>query len=341
MSFTLGYGFNFNQFTMSKKFSSVSKPFVVSVFLLFALMACITDTEIDLLPLERKPVVNCLFSPQKAFVAYLSYPQLPTDTTFTAIENAMVNISGSDGSHYNLLHRGKGLYTSDAALPKSGIRYNINIEIPGFEDVSASDLIPESSSKFLSYTAHEEKELTEVLGAGESFRIYQKINFRFQNDLTTDDWLGLTIVYGDSIYWNYNLETGEKYDSTIWKIEYIFCDLNTNDPKIVNNGFSLYDVSAVYLFNDQLMKQKLEDFYFKAYIEKSDTMWMKYYNYSPSCYEYFRSNVIHNYTKQFDFWEIYEPIPLFTNITNGYGIFAGYSTVDYILIPDQTGEFQP
>ena len=308
---------------------------LLSIFLLINFFSCTREIEVTLPSFEIKPVVNCLFTPMKPFNVRISLPGIPTDTTFTFIDNAIVTISGDNGSKYLLKYNGNGFYTDKVAIPISGITYTLNVFTPNYSVVSAVDKIPLSASKFLGYSANKEIEASEVLGTGESGKKeYQHIFFRFTNDLLIDDYIGISILTRTQKYiWRgkYYVDSGD--------YTYYFNYVLSQSPRLLPEGLEKYDVPYIFLFKDKLMTEKMEVFDLKVYSENKETLWMKYYNYSPICYEYIKSLIIHNYTKNYDFWDIYEPMPLLTNINNGYGIFAGYSTLDYTISANKSGDF--
>lgn len=306
---------------------------LVSLFLFLSFFSCTKEIEVTLPGIEIKPVVNCLFSPQKPFQANVSLPGAPTDTSFISVDNAEVTISGSNGANYRLSAIGNGDYSNPEAFPIPGINYTITVDVHGYPQASATDHIPLSDTRFLSYSAHEELEASEVAGSGESGqRAFQRINFKLQNDMLNADYLGISILKR-----NYYIKWIRR-DSIVELKNYVFNYIKSNNPKLGSEGLEKYDAPYIFLFKDKLLKERTEMFDLKVYCENADTLWMKCYNYSPSCFEFIRASIIHDHTKAYDFWEVYEPLPLFSNITNGYGIFAGYITQDYTITTNTYGE---
>jgi hypothetical protein len=291
------------------------------------LFSCRQQLEIDLPEMEVKPVVNCIFSPKTPFIVYLSLPASPTDSTYEYITGAEVTITGDDGSSYHLLHHDDGLYTDTLAFPKTGVQYTLNAQAPGYPMVTASDKIPVTATRIQGYTIETRtySDAEDAMSAGT--KKYQNLGLSLKNDLSVNDFMGISVVHNrvvhhytpDSVY---EVEEEGKYQHGY---------IESDNLAITNEGLENYDDQPGLLFRDVLLIKETEIIDVKVYTETASKFWLKFYLYSPSCFQYFRTWVIHDYTQSYDFWEIYEPLPMYSNIENGYGIFAGYTSIDYLL----------
>lgn len=310
-------------------------PFLF-ILIFFSLFSCQQQLEIDLPETEIKPVVNCLFSPRNPFSVVISLPALPTDSTYEYITNAEVTITGDDGSNFFLMLRDNGIYTDTLVFPKPGIQYTLMVNVPGYEQITASDKIPTSGTQPLAYRMEKRFYTDPIDGSGGlDDQYYQNLELTLKNDPVTTDYMGISVVYTWS-YWRYNNDFTSK--DTIIRNDLAY--IESTDPVFTAEGLdNYYEDSATLLFRDKLFDNETETVNIQIY-SKSDKYRLHFYLFSPSCYEYFHSWTIHSYTQSYDFWEVYEPLPMYSNIENGYGIFAGYTTLNYVVNANSQGGFE-
>ena len=103
--------------------------------------ACTKVVDLDFGETEKKLVVNCLFSEDQPWKLYLTELKSRSELTDPVVTNASVQILSDDGSTLELLHAGKGVYQSDQ-YPREGVTYQLRLNVPGYETVSAGNAIP-------------------------------------------------------------------------------------------------------------------------------------------------------------------------------------------------------
>ncbi len=290
---------------------------LTSLFLYFlGLTSCLKIIEVDLPELKNKPVVNCLFTNNIPFKVHLSLPKPPTDTAYTNIANAMVQIKDENGKVTQLPYNEDGFYSTTSLLPEPGVLYTISVNIPGYPALIASDSIPKGNPNIDSYFTKSQ------FGYQEEMEVpYSRccINFSVTKK---NYYLGIDDIYGENTQPLIDLD-----GSHLW-IYGIFSDhpaLTTEAPEYYFEDFLMFKNN---LYNTQGFQ-----FYFNFY---SYPDFFRLFNLSPTCFKYLKTWLIHDYTKEYDFWEVYEPLPMFSNIENGLGIFAGYSFKLYEMYPDTT-----
>jgi hypothetical protein len=324
-------------------FNPVLNKFKVVYFAtIFAfVLSCEKIIEIELPGLETKPIVNCLFSTNEPFKLHISLPKDPTDTIIYHVSNADVEIEGDDGTTIILEYTGEGLYTNGTILPNSGVLYTLNVNLSGFEKVTATGSIPFSETKVISVGSKSDIKISPVMGTGEEASIkVQELKITISHDLSTNDYMGVSIVHD---YWTSNLIN----DSAAFAgeepiieeiLEYEIGYLDSDDPSIIIEGLENYE-PALFLFKDELFTEETATVSFNFEKTTTSKFWLKFFQFSPEAYQYIKTWIIHDYTKDYDFWEVYEPLPLYSNIENGYGIFAGYSLQQFEVYPDSTQTF--
>lgn len=97
--------------------------------------------DIDMKNVEKKVVVQCLFSDEESWNLTLLTTKNMTDNSDSYIEDATVNISSGPGQSINLNYTGGGHYQSELK-PIPGETYQLKINAPGYEEISAQSSIP-------------------------------------------------------------------------------------------------------------------------------------------------------------------------------------------------------
>lgn len=293
---------------------------IIAIGLLFFMIAtsCQKEIEVKLSDFELKPVVNCLFSNDQPFQVFVSLPKKPYEKSYYLVKNAEVTINDEKGNVKTIPWVKDGMYSLPDFKPTIGILYSIEVKIPGFENASASDSIPGKQPELISYTT-----LSDV-GIDDEGNTFSQLAIEFHDPDIKN--------YYDVKYKYLNKHPIQTTQGSNLYLYGIF----SNDISVINEGMETFLNSTI--FRDELFnghKYKINFYYFTA---PSHTI---FFNYSVTAYNFIRSSFIHDYTKVYDFWETYEPLPLYSNIKNGYGIFAGFSSRTFEVYPDTTIIFQP
>lgn len=117
------------------------KHTLIYLIILALATACTKVVDLDFGETEKKLVVNCLFSANEPWKLYLTKLKSRSDPADPLVTNAAVKILADDGSVLELRHTGKGVYQSDQ-YPRKGLNYELRVDVPGYETVSASNTIP-------------------------------------------------------------------------------------------------------------------------------------------------------------------------------------------------------
>ncbi len=300
---------------------------------LFLFSACEKIIEIDLPKHEVKPVINCLFSPRRPFKIHVSLSEPPTDTATYLVENARVIVTEDNGRATILKSIGKGCYSKESFLPKTGVKYKLKVSVPGFEAVTATGSIPENKIEITKIESKSGNKTQTEVGMGDDAIIpVQFLTIDFLQNLQTLDYMGVTVIQNATTYSIINDSTFFTEDKT----RFNFGFLESNDPSIKNEGLDSYYEFYILLFRDLLFNQSAASVKFNVEKKTDSEFWIRFFQFSPEAFNYLKSWIIHYYTQDYDFWEVYEPQQLYSNIENGYGIFAGYSEQIFKIHPDST-----
>lgn len=313
------------------------KKIIFLITLIFAFFSCRKEIEIELDERSPKPVINCLFTPEKPFRIHISLSKTPTDTTNYNLNNAEVMLYGDDGTEEYLPFAGNGYYSKSSVVPTAGIVYTLKVNVPGMDEASATGSIPPNTTKITEIESKSGLKTEPVMGTGEEARIpVQNLQVKFVHNLQKKDFMGLSVVQYAISYHHVNDSILVVEDKNRFSYGY----LDSDDPAILSEGLDNYYVYQMLLFRNTNLTEQPADVRFNVEKETPSKFWLRFFNFSPEAFQYIKSWFIHEYTQDYDFWEIYEPQPLYSNIENGYGIFAGYSMQLYKVYPDSTLTFE-
>ena len=279
----------------------MNKIWIITLIILIA--SCTKDITIDFATPESKIVVNSFFSPQGSLLVNISksIPILAADT-LNYINNAEVELFQGDSLIGELNYIQKGFYTLPTALLPKG-EYSISVSAPGMETVSSQDTLPVQ---------------TPILSR-DTISINSKYLFceiKFQDIPQTANY--------------YVLEITSKYpvlnNDTILSKQ---IDIIVND-NIVENGSNGTKCKRIFFSDDKIRGAEYQLSFLlektpllKSLNAGSNTLYVNFKTISTAYYKYLKT-YYEAQTKQMD---------VYTNIANGYGIFAGYNlSQDSIVI---------
>lgn len=313
------------------------KKLILLILLVFIFFSCRKKIEIDLDELPQKPVINCLFTPGKPFRVHVSLSKNPTDTASYHINNALVKLYGNDDTDEQLPLSGNGYYSKSSVIPLAGIVYTLKVDIPDMDEASATGSIPLNTVEVTQIKSKSGFKTEPVMGTGEEARIpVQNMQVKFLHDPQKADYMGLSVVqYATTHHW-FNDSFAIVEDRKKFNPGY----LDSDDPAILSEGLGNFYIYEMLLFRDINLTKQPASVKFNIEKESSSKFWIRFFHFSPKAFQYIKSWFIHDYTQDYDFWEVYEPQPLYSNIENGYGIFAGYSMQLYEVYPDSTLTFE-
>ena len=290
--------------------------FPLFIVLMYLLTACETVVKIDVPREPSKLVVNSYFNPDSTFHAHVFTSRYVLDEdTFPVIRDALVKVYDENEQlvtemvwreSQNEWGQFVAKYVSDVK-PQPGKRYTIEVENEGFETVYGSDEVPEDTIQISNLTTELSlgdygmyKTTFDLIDGPE--KNYYELAMFVEMEMYKND----TLIYRDTRY------------------EY----LETDDP-LFGDG-SQYGLTI--LFNDDLFNGKTEKISFLhpgTYGNCEGDICYKYPHFdvvlrsvSESYYKYKTTVKLQNDLSGDPFGE---PVNVFNNIEQGYGIFAGYN----------------
>lgn len=291
---------------------------IVTLMLVVLSVGCIKVVDMDVGDFPQSLVVNCFFTEGEPFEVNVSrlapYPDLDSRN----IGNANVSIFENNSLLGQLQHTADGIYTNPSILPRPGFVYTITAEAAGYPPVTASDSLPGKVK--IENCIHSLE-----AGIDEDGDYYQEVNVSFYDRICTDFYaVQVYIKTNSSIY---DEKKGVWKETIVWSPLELF----SHDPVLVAEGITKEDYSKYYVFNDILFKNSLYPLKINTYFETNDVLRVVLETGTENYYLYRKRLIKHGSYSPDQPFKPYDPVPLYSNIENGLGIFAGYQRDIYEL----------
>lgn len=293
------------------------KKYFFAILIVGILTSCEKEIEFDAETTESRLVVNALFNTDSLWEIELSASKFILDTsTLKLINDAQVSIEGSDGSIIALTNIGNGIYNSATEKPEIGKEYSLEVTHNKYDDVSAKSELPEIVDIISLELGNEI-----IFGQGESLK---EILLTFKDDLGEDKYM----IQIKAEFWQYEYDTitWQIFDSSLVKYPIYF--LTNSSVVDDNSGAKNFGTSSM-AFSDELFNGNtitidllVDGYYFdpnwgaNQFFVSLSRISEDYYLYESSYQAYLSAQA--NFLAQ--------PVQVYSNIQNGMGVFAGYST---------------
>lgn len=295
----------------------------LSLFILSFLLisSCSKEVDIDDFIQDNKLVINSYLQSDSVISVYLSKIHKHSDTTSSFVNSADVGLYDENNIFLEkLINIEGGLYISQNTIVEQGKKYKIETKYNN-ETVFASDIVPE-------LIEIEKLEYTGNSIYNEEFHESFEIEISFIDNPNLDNYYEIVpyLKQTDTINFYYS---GEKEIFHHWYLQ-------SNDPIFLNEDYDNNGIYDAIVFSDKDFSgniQKIKFYYnFITIINSSETYHISHVlklelrAISKSYYLYKKSLMKHLNNQYSDFWYgTANPISLYSNIQNGYGIFAAFS----------------
>lgn len=279
-------------------------------FLLFVILSsCTKEVDITLPDIESKLVVTSLLTADSLLTVHISKSVSITDTANLIVENATAILYINGTLQEVLDYDSNGFYVSKSIVQKKE-NYEIKVTAPSFQQVQSTAQIPEQVKLIAT-------NFTQNAGIDEEGYEFSTVSIQFRDQESTQDFYEIQF---------YEEHLGYKDE----KFVYGFGGFSY-DPIIKAEGDQEYYPDYL-LLSDELINGETVNldinFFDRSSSDRTLKIYLEFRAVSRDYYLYKKSLIRHLANQFPDIWDgTGEPAQLFTNIENGYGIFAGY-TVD-------------
>ena len=288
-------------------------------FLMISCTFCTKIIEINIPPHESKVVVNSLFTDGNRFRVHLSKTVSAFEYSTPPVENGLVRLFCNDEEIENLIFN-NGYYYSNIEA-EQGEKYSLIVSVPEMESVSSEDIIPEKT--LIESYVHRDS----IMMDDNNYPVMQfEMTF---TDKPEPNFYELSIIAQYYV-------AGFQNRHPVWF-------KNISDPILVSTGLLDYHPESL-VFTDELFEGKETTIQANYSIqtgeiplidggpEYSYLLYVSFRSISESYYKYIRKQIIYRYNLESNiFTGLPDPIQLYSNISGGYGIFAGYSSDNKII----------
>ena len=320
--------------------------FNLFLFLIF-LSACIQEIPFPEQKEPAKLVVGCLFAADSVFNVYVNKTQGIFDSTESYVDNATVEIWENTNKIETLQHIEKGLYRSNI-LAQTGKAYTLKVSAPGYTDVTAIDTIPEKQ-RIISANLK--------IKAGWSYTYlanYSTVNLSFTNKLSKSLYFESQLVFNSWVYADILSEQASFSEDTI-RYNSVVSLMSSDELFIQQENYKFDGVTRVnsLVFTNQLIDKEQASLLIKFYNGGYDigtqvylivylrSISKNYYQYKKTLRKHLENQGLTDPASLEDYALLsFQGLPenVYTNVKNGYGIFAAYS-LDTVSFKVEASDF--
>jgi hypothetical protein len=286
------------------------------LILSIALTSCTKEVIIDFPESDPKTALFCFFTPDSVFKVFVNKTSSILDDSIHFQKNATVSLYENGSFFDTLVYDTAGWYRS-AKHPLIGDNYQIKVTAPGMPEVTASDIIPEKT--LLSDASYRDSAMFD----GDGY--YGEGSIRFSDNAAEKNYYELFL-----------LALHQEADTAY--VIGIGCPLDKiTDNVLKAEGLLSYEPDT-FVFSDNLingMTHEMKLYCWDGNDLGNSKIIVVFRSISESLYNYKKKLTLHLYNQQSNLWNgVGQPVPMYSNINEGYGIFGGYSCVtDTIQIP--------
>lgn len=294
-------------------------------FALIILVGCTKEVSIEIPEQPKLVVLNSLFPKDSILNISLNTTQSILDNSENTISIANGQLFENDIFIEDLTFQGSNLISTHIARKNNN--YKIVVDVPGYETVTAEDEMVENP-KLLSATYQDSVYI------GDEGDLFSQASIEIKDDANVENYYELN-MYLKALGVVGNADSDSSFDRTRSDL---FFDVLINDIVIQNEGLLNY-LPEKLIFSDELFRD--QDYTLKinfrafnsSFYEDNRTnqigLVIQLRKVSKNYYQYSKTLTRHLENQFSDIWDgVSQPAPVFSNVENGYGIFAGYASVN-------------
>ncbi|MEA4935789.1 MAG: DUF4249 domain-containing protein [Paludibacter sp.] len=287
---------------------------IISTLFTLMLTSCHALVEDEFPDFAPVPVMNALLQANSTFRVQISMAANLSDTMPDFVDDALVVIETPNETPDTLHYSDKGWYVSQRIV-KAGYRYTCKVDVPGYETMTAQTTIPLP-------TEIDSVIFTDQAGRGQEGEKISSVAFRIRNDQhNLKFWEVKFGKHWFGMYYDWDSGIREKrqqasYGDIIMQVEQnpvlfkepnpltVFCNREMNSER-------------------HWMKFNFSEYYFSY--GSTDTLFIELINIDEPYYRYQKQYYVYQSAGSGGIGTTPQRYPLYTNVTNGLGLFTGFS----------------
>jgi hypothetical protein len=290
---------------------------------LIGLNSCHSIIETDFANYKQKIVLNSTLETDSLISVQLTYTANLEDSIPSKISNATVIVCSDNILNDTLAYNGNGWYLSNKKA-KPNVHYHCMAYVPGYEPVYAYTTIPDSTK------IHQVK-YTEIDGVSDEGEALSSFKVYFNNDSAKLLFWEIRMITVGEID-HYNFQTQE------WNYEW----RTVQNPILIetkNDSVFVTEASPLNFFANIYMPSGR--YGIKFYINRSfefendHDYYIELRSVSESYYKYHKQLYLYNTAQYESLASTNQRYMLYSNVSNGLGIFSSFSSVRTKINIDQ------
>ena len=283
-------------------------------FILIALcltfFSCEKEINFDLGTPEDMLCLNCILEAGNDSVAiYVTKVQsTQNDSAFTPVNDARIELSKEGQLLNGIVYRGNGRYLLKHK-PEQGKKYEISVEVDGYKTLTAETTIPvfpDANAKYEPDTIYDDYWVN-------GYRTVPKIVVSLKDSPTKDYYwfkLATIINFGGGPWGEYFIayKTDKMY----------FDEFNRYYVQDVRLPFINYEYIGALRLDDEVFLNNEIQFSLDGGLKQS----LFVINGDIQFDKYYKTSIKQFLTYEYDNLPIFEPVQMYSNINNGFGIFS-------------------
>lgn len=281
----------------------------IYIILLLLCISCeqVLDTRIEITP---KLCFNCVLNPDSLIHGSLSLSQsISEEKTFVKIDDAIIELKKDGKVIGRMESTGNGVYQLNIK-PSSGSFYEISINAKGFSSLHAVTTVPEKPP--VSYRLDNPE--FQDHGLYSSFYTYQ-ITYNIQDKP------------GANRYWHYKMRN-TNYSSGFYARHVNVNSTIIDDFNKITESSEKY---GYYYLNYLRINDKQEDGKTLTFTDLSYDKDVVYFMDADEHYDKYMKSTVKQQINDGDNLLFNEPVQIYSNIENGYGIFGSVAIISFNL----------
>jgi hypothetical protein len=286
-------------------------------FLIF--YSCEKKITFDLDTPEDMLCLNCILEAGNDSVAiYVTKVQsVQNDTAFTPVANARIELSKEGQLLQGIVYRGNGRYLLKHKA-EVGKKYEISVEVEGYKTLTAETTIPifpDAQVKYEPDTIYDDY-------WANGYRTVPKIVVDLKDAPTKDYyWFKLASIF------NFKGKPWGEYYIAYQTDKIYFDEFNRYYVQDVRYPFINYEYIGALRLDDEVFLNSNIQFSLSG----GPTKTLFVINGDIHFDQYYKSSIKQFLTYDYDNLPIFEPVQVYSNITNGFGIFSSIAIADFYI----------
>ena len=275
------------------------------------LTSCYKEVPVDLPPHKPVLVANSFFRAGHPIKVNVSTSKFIYDSLSVFEDTAAVIIRKGNSSE-KLTYLGNGNYITHTMMAEEKGKYSLEVSNPQYHTIYAEDSVPEQIPfqlvRFVPGARIDEEGYT-----------YSLFEITFSDKPEEKNFYEINMIVKGVI------------DNTTY---YDVTRLSSDDPYVLNEGDQEYYPMNILLSDEMFNGKKVFLTFYGGYQAEYDREYFLHFRCISADYYHYKKKLIRHFENQYpDIWYgTGNPVMLFSNIQDGFGIFAGYTQQDTTII---------